>query len=66
MLAEKFALSDYLSFLGWKGEGAPQVTYDTLEQIHLLHSTKIPFDNFDMYVHVFLLAHFAGTSLRLP
>lgn len=50
MLAEKFALSDYLSFLGWKGEGAPQVTYDTLEQIHLLHSTKIPFDNFDMHV----------------
>lgn len=39
-------LSAYFSRLGWTGE--PDVSIDTLRQLHLQHNSAIPFENLDV------------------
>lgn len=45
---DQFTLENYLDFLGWEGP-VPTASYDALTRLQRLHSTKIPFDNFDMH-----------------
>jgi arylamine N-acetyltransferase len=46
-----FSLDEYLNFLEWNEEDKRDVSLDTLTKLQRLHSTKIPFDNFDFHLN---------------
>jgi len=51
-----FPIHEYLNHIGWPDPSQPiPLTIDTLTKIQRLHSTSIPFDNFDF--------HIAGTPM---
>lgn len=47
---DEFTVANYLEFLGWEGPAPSKPSVETLTRLQRLHSTKIPFDNFDMHL----------------
>jgi arylamine N-acetyltransferase len=45
-----FSIDAYLSRIGWPAATPLPKTAATVEQLHRLHSTAIPFDNFDFHI----------------